>query len=66
MLGTVNVKIRLITRIGTIAEVSRPSRRMITKTAANRPKTAVEAPAVNRFGSVKTYAATLPPSPASR
>ena len=29
-----------------IDEVSRPSRRMTMKIAANRPKTAVEAPAV--------------------
>ncbi len=29
-----------------IAEVSRPIRRMMMKTAANRPKIAVEAPAV--------------------
>ena len=44
--GTVNVKTRLMTRIGMIAEVSRPIWRMMMNSAANRPKIAVEAPAV--------------------
>ena len=50
MPGTAKVKTRLTTRTGITAEMSRPSRRMITKSAAKSPKIAVEAPAVSTFG----------------
>jgi hypothetical protein len=54
MFAIAKVKITLITITGTIGATLRRSRFRITKTAAIRPNTAVDAPAVAWFGAAST------------